>query len=254
MEREKLSDREVHRYNRQIILPNFGQESQEKLKTSRVLVVGAGGLGSPALQYLAAAGVGTLGIMDADVVDISNLQRQVLYTGNDQGKPKVWCAKERLQMMNPDITIQAIRERLTKENALEYIPMYDLVLDGSDNFATRYLVNDACVIAGKPFVYGAIYQYEGQVSLFNYKGGPTYRCLFSVPSENPRSASEAGVLGVLPGITGTWQACEAIKALTGVGNTLSGRLFIFNILNQNNFLLDVELNPENLNISQLPED
>lgn len=252
---QRLSAHDQLRYSRQIMLPEFGEQAQEKLKSARVLIIGAGGLGSPALQYLAAAGVGNLGIMDADVVDMSNLQRQVLFTEDQVGKPKVVCARERLLAMNPDIQVQAIPERLTRENALDFVSSYDLVVDGSDNFATRYLVNDACIMTGKPFVYGAIHQYEGQVSLFNFKGGPSYRCIFPVPDDEPLpSCDEIGVLGVLPGIIGTYQASEAIKALTGVGETLSGKLLVLNLFTMKSHLLGFEPNPENMTMAEFPDD
>jgi len=234
----KFSTEELARYNRHIIIPEFGMESQQKLKAAKVLVVGSGGLGSPVLLYLAAAGVGTLGIVDFDVVDDSNLQRQILFGVEAVGKPKVEAAKQRLLSLNPHIKIQLYNTQLTSENALDIIKEYDVVADGTDNFPTRYLVNDACVLTGKPNVYASIFQFEGQVSVFNYmnaegKTGPNYRDLYPTPPPPGLvpSCAEGGVLGVLPGIIGSMQASEVIKVITGVGETLSGRFFIFDALN-----------------------
>lgn len=201
------------RYARHISLEEVGESGQQKLLKAKVLMIGAGGLGCPALQYLTAAGVGIIGIVDGDTVDESNLQRQVLFSTSDIGTKKVEAAKTRLEALNPDVTIKIYPENLNRENALNIIDDYDLVIDGTDNFATRYLVNDACVKRNKPFVYGAIHKFEGQVSVFNLDGGPTYRCLFPdapKPGQIPNCA-EVGVLGVLPGIIGTYQATEAIK-------------------------------------------
>jgi adenylyltransferase/sulfurtransferase len=227
-----LSKNEKERYNRHLILPGFGDEAQNKLKNSKVLVVGAGGLGCPALLYLTAAGVGTIGIADNDVVSISNLQRQILFTPEDLDENKAIVAKEKLETQNPHIRIKALPYKLDKNNVLDIVFEYDLVIDGSDNFSTRYLLNDACVILKKPLVYGAIHQFEGQVSVFNYKDGPTYRCLFpEPPSHNEMPAcNEAGVIGVLPGIVGTWQATEAVKIIAEIGQVLSGKLLTFDLL------------------------
>lgn len=196
-------------------------------------MIGAGGLGCPALQYLAAAGVGNIGIIDGDTVDETNLQRQVLFSTNDIGTPKVDAAKNRLLSLNPDIVIETYHENLTYINAVSVIRKYDVVIDGTDNFATRYLVNDTCVKLDKPFVYGAIHKFEGQVTVFNFEGGPTYRCLFPDPpaANQIPNCSEVGVLGVLPGIIGTYQASEAIKLILGIGETLSGKLKMVNLLN-----------------------
>ena len=228
---------ELARYNRHIIIPGFGIEAQEKLKNAKVLVVGSGGLGSPALLYLAAAGVGTIGIIDFDVVDDSNLQRQVLFGIDEIGKPKVEAAKRRLEALNPHINIVLYNTQLTSKNAVEIISEYDVVADGTDNFPTRYLVNDATVLAGKPNVYASIFQFEGQVSVFNYTNkdgevGPNYRDLYPTPPPPGLvpSCAEGGVLGVLPGIIGSLQALEVIKVITGVGDVLSGRFFIFDAL------------------------
>lgn len=232
-----FSKEELARYNRHIIIPDFGLEAQQKLKAAKVLVIGSGGLGSPLLLYLAAAGVGTLGIVDFDVVDDSNLQRQVLFGVDEVGKPKVEAAKQRLQSLNPHIQINVYNTQLTSKNALELINQYDVVADGTDNFPTRYLVNDASVIAGKPNVYASIFQFEGQVSVFNYTDnngntGPNYRDLYPTPPPPGLvpNCAEGGVLGVLPGIIGSLQANEVIKVITGVGEPLSGRFFVFDAL------------------------
>ena len=222
----------MSRYSRQIILPEVGLTGQAKLTNASVLVVGAGGLGCPVLLYLAAAGVGRLGIIDADKVDITNLQRQVLYVTEDEGKSKAETAAQRLSALNPEINIDVYPVWLSKENALDIFSSYDIVVDGSDNFATRYLVNDACIVLNKPLVFGSIFKFEGQVSVFNYKGGPTYRCLFPEPpaaGEVP-NCSEIGVIGVLPGIIGTLQANEVIKIILEKGDVMSGVLFMYDAL------------------------
>ena len=233
----KFSKEELARYNRHIIIPEFGFEAQQKLKAANVLVIGCGGLGSPVLLYLAAAGVGNIGIVDFDVVDDSNLHRQVLFGVDDIGKPKVEAAKRRLQSLNPHINIELYNTQLTSQNALDIIKNYDVVADGTDNFPTRYLVNDACLLLDKPNVYASIFQFEGQVSVFNYvnaKGdrGPNYRDLYPIPPPPGLvpNCAEGGVLGVLPGIIGSLQASEVIKVITGVGETLSGRFFTFDAL------------------------
>jgi adenylyltransferase/sulfurtransferase len=248
-----LSKGEKERYSRHIILDGFGEEAQLKLKHAKVLVVGAGGLGCPALLYLCAAGVGTIGIIDDDVVNESNLQRQVLFNTEDVGKQKVLAAKTKLNSQNPFTKIETYYSRIIKENALDILKNYDLVLDGSDNFATRYLLNDACVILNKPLVYGAIHKFEGQVSVFNYENGPTYRCLFSEPpneGEMP-ACGEVGVLGVLPGIIGTWQATEAIKIITGIGEPLSGKLLSFDLLTNLISSFEFEADVKNRSIRSL---
>ena len=237
IEEINFTKEELARYNRHIIIPDFGIEAQKKLKAAKVLVIGSGGLGSPLLLYLAAAGVGTLGIVDLDVVDDSNLQRQVLFGVQDIGIPKVEAAKIRLKQLNPHIKIKTYNTQFTSQNALEIIKDYDVVADGTDNFPTRYLVNDASVLAGIPNVYASIFQFEGQVSVFNYTDkngtkGPNYRDLYPTPPEPcliPNCA-EGGVLGVLPGIIGSLQANEVIKVITGVGEPLSGRFFVFDAL------------------------
>jgi molybdopterin/thiamine biosynthesis adenylyltransferase/rhodanese-related sulfurtransferase len=228
-----MSNEELNRYNRQIILPEIGLGGQVKLKQAKVLVVGAGGLGCPVLLYLCAAGVGNIGVVDGDMVDESNLQRQVLYCSDDIGKNKAGVAKGKLLKQNPHIHLTAHCMELTTQNAASLISDYDIVVDGSDNFPTRYLLNDACVYLNKPFVFGSIYKFQGQVSVFNFMGGPTYRCLYSNPpgeDESP-NCSETGVIGTLPGIIGTLQANEVIKIITGAGETLSGKLLVFNSLN-----------------------
>jgi molybdopterin/thiamine biosynthesis adenylyltransferase/rhodanese-related sulfurtransferase/molybdopterin converting factor small subunit len=229
---------ELARYNRHIIIPGFGMEAQERLKKAKVLVIGSGGLGSPVLLYLAAAGVGTLGIVDFDVVDDSNLQRQVLFGIDEIGKPKVEAARRRLAGLNPHIKLNIYNTHINSQNALDIVKDYDVVADGTDNFPTRYLVNDAAVLLGKPNVYASIFQFEGQVSVFNYKDskgntGPNYRDLYPTPPPPGLvpSCAEGGVLGVLPGIIGSLQALEVIKVITGVGETLSGRFYIFDALN-----------------------
>ena len=237
LEEINFTKEELARYNRQIIIPEFGIEAQKKLKAAKVLVIGSGGLGSPLLLYLAAAGVGTLGIVDLDVVDDSNLQRQVLFGVQDIGIPKVEAAKIRLKQLNPHIKIKTYNTQFTSKNALEIIKDYDVVADGTDNFPTRYLVNDASVLAGIPNVYASIFQFEGQVSVFNYTDkngtkGPNYRDLYPTPPDPGLipNCAEGGVLGVLPGIIGSLQANEVIKVITGVGEPLSGRFFVFDAL------------------------
>ncbi|HXB30379.1 MAG TPA: molybdopterin-synthase adenylyltransferase MoeB [Puia sp.] len=234
----QFSKAELARYNRHIIIPEFGEEAQLKLKAARVLIIGSGGLGSPALLYLTAAGVGTIGIVDFDVVDDSNLQRQVLFDIREIGKPKVEAAKRRLEALNPYVNIVIHNTHINSGNALEIIRDYDVVADGTDNFPTRYLVNDATLLLDKPNVYGSIFQFEGQVSVFNYvnrngERGPNYRDLYPTPPPPGLvpSCAEGGVLGVLPGIIGSLQALEVIKVITGIGEPLSGRFYTFDALN-----------------------
>ena len=227
---------EMNRYSRHFAIPEFNMEGQKKLKAAKVLVAGAGGLGCPILQYLSAAGVGTIGIVDHDVVDESNLQRQVLFTVSDVGKPKVDCAKEKILALNPYIQVKTYNTKLTSQNALDIIKEYDVVVDGTDNFPTRYLINDACVLLNKPNVYGSVFRFEGQVSVFNYRDkngnlGPNYRWLYSAPPPaGLPNCAEGGILGVLPGIIGSLQVNEVIKVITGIGEPLSGRLVIFDAL------------------------
>ena len=227
-----LSNEEVKRYSRHLIMPEVGVEGQEKLKKGSVLCIGAGGLGSPAALYLAAAGVGTIGIVDFDVVDFSNLQRQVIHGTSDVGRSKLASAKDRLLELNPHINIETYETALSSKNALELFKPYDVILDGTDNFPTRYLTNDACVLLGKPNAYGSIFRFEGQASVFATKGGPCYRCLYPEPPPPGLvpSCAEGGVLGVLPGVVGTIQATEAIKLIMGIGEPLIGRFLIYDAL------------------------
>lgn len=222
----------MNRYNRHITLKEIGQKGQDKITQAKVLVVGAGGLGCPVLQYLTAAGIGTIGIVDFDVVEESNLQRQVLFGTSSLGKNKAIAAKERLIDLNNTITINTYPEKLTHKNALELFKNYDIIVDGTDNFVSRYLINDASIITNKPLVYGAIYKFEGQVAVFNYQNGASYRCLFPTPPKQGTipNCSEIGVLGVLPGIIGSMQANEVLKIILGLGNVLSGRLLCYNAL------------------------
>jgi molybdopterin/thiamine biosynthesis adenylyltransferase/rhodanese-related sulfurtransferase len=227
-----LSADELQRYARHLILPGVELAGQQRLKAARVLVIGAGGLGSPVALYLAAAGVGTLGLVDFDVVDVTNLQRQLLHGTSDVGRPKLDSARDRIREVNPHVHVQAHATRLTSANALEIIGDYDIVVDGTDNFATRYLVNDACVLLGKPNVYGSIFRFEGQASVFSMPDGPCYRCLFPEPPPAGLvpSCAEGGVLGVLPGMIGTIQAAEALKLALGIGSSLAGRLLLMDAL------------------------
>jgi len=247
-----FSKEELERYNRHIIIPEFGLEAQKKLKAAKVLIVGSGGLGSPALLYLAAAGIGTIGIIDFDVVDESNLQRQVLFGVKEIGRLKIEAARERLLNLNPHINIILHNTQLTSKNALDIIKDYDVVADGTDNFPTRYLVNDACVLLNKPNVFASIFQFEGQVSVFNLRdengnAGPNYRDLFPTPPPPGLvpSCAEGGVLGVLPGIIGSLQALEVIKVVTGVGEPLSGRFYIFDALSFESRVLNFKANKNN---------
>lgn len=241
-----LSSEERQRYRRHLQLPEIGEAGQLRLKNARVLVVGAGGLGCPVLQYLAAAGVGTLGIVDADQVDLSNLQRQILYGPADVGQPKAAAAARAVHRLNPLVHTHVHNARLVPGNVRELVSQYEVVVDGSDNFPTRYLLNDACVSLDRPLVSGAIYKYEGQVSVFNYQGGPTYRCLFPQPpaaTEAP-NCDATGVLGVLPGLVGTVQATETLKVLLGLGEVLNGRLWVLDSLTFETRLLKFKRRPE----------
>ena len=230
--KQALSHAEMLRYSRHLLLPEVGVSGQRKLKAARVLTVGAGGLGSPLSLYLAAAGVGTIGIVDFDLVDLTNLQRQIVHGTSTLGRPKLDSAEERLTDLNPNVKIERHETRLTSQNAMEILREYDIVVDGTDNFPTRYLVNDACVLLGKPNVYGSIFRFEGQASLFYAEQGPCYRCLYSEPPPPGLvpSCAEGGVLGVLPGIIGSIQALETIKWIIGAGNSLVGRLLLFDAL------------------------
>ena len=241
-----LSPEEVQRYSRHLIMPEVGIEGQKKLKAARVLLVGAGGLGSPASLYLAAAGVGTLGLVDFDKVEFSNLQRQIIHGTSDVGRSKIESARERLLDVNPEITVQSHEVRLQSENALEILANYDMVVDGTDNFPTRYLINDACVLLGLPNVYGSIFRFEGQVSVFHAENGPCYRCLYREPPPPGLvpSCAEGGVLGVLPGIVGSLQANETLKIILGRGDTLVGRLLLFDALRMRFRELRLRKDPE----------
>ncbi|MHB1193199.1 MAG: molybdopterin-synthase adenylyltransferase MoeB [Longimicrobiales bacterium] len=241
-----LTRAELLRYARHLALPKVGLEGQRRLKDARVLCVGAGGLGSPLALYLAAAGVGTLGLADPDVVDLTNLQRQILHGTSDVGRSKLDSAADRLRDVNPHVEVVRHDTRLTSANALEIVAGYDVVVDGTDNFPTRYLVNDACVLAGKPNVYGSVFRWEGQVSVFATPGGPCYRCLFREPPPPGLvlDCAEGGVLGVLPGIIGSLQAMETVKLILGVGETLAGRLLLFDALDMAWREVAVRRNPE----------
>ena len=246
-----LSEKEISRYSRHLLLPEIGNEGQAKLKGSRVLVIGAGGLGCPVLMYLAAAGVGKIGIVDFDIVDETNLQRQILFDAADIGSSKSEIAKQKLSKQNPLIEIESIQQKLTNQNALDIFSGYDIIVDGTDNFSTRYLVSDACVLLGKTLVSGSIFKFQGQISVFNFKNangefGPTYRCLFPTPPPpgSMTSCSEAGVLGVLPGITGTLMATEVIKIIVGIGEVLSGKLLMMDALTMNFQTIQIERNTE----------
>jgi sulfur-carrier protein adenylyltransferase/sulfurtransferase len=248
-----LTTEELQRYNRQMLIPEFGLAGQEKLKAAKVLVIGCGGLGSPILLYLTAAGIGTLGIVENDVVDVSNLQRQVLYSSESVRYAKIDETKKRLKDLNPFVKINKYATRLTSVNALAIIKDYDIVIDGTDNFPTRYLVNDACVMLDKPFVYGAIHRFEGQVAVFNYKGSSTYRDLFPSPPppEQAPNCAEAGVLGVLPGIIGSMQALEAIKVIAEIGEPLAGKLLVLDTLSMQSRIIKIPKMPDTEKITQL---
>src|ERR1700680_3364694 len=242
----KLSKEEIQRYSRHLIMPEVGLEGQLKLKRARVLMIGTGGLGAPLGLYLAAAGVGHLGLVDFDVVDSSNLQRQVTFTTDDVGKSKSEAAKARLSGLNPTIEIQTFETRLTSENALELFRDFDIIVDGTDNFPTRFLVNEACVLLGKPNVYGSIFRFEGQATVFGYPGGAWYRWLYPTPPPPGvvPSCAEGGVLGVLPGIVGSIQAMETIKLILGTGEPLVGRLLLYDALAMRFRELKLRRNPE----------
>lgn len=255
----------MDRYSRHIVLSEIGEKGQEKLLKAKVLVVGAGGLGCPVLQYLAAAGIGTIGIIDFDVVETSNLQRQVLFGASSLGQNKAEATKSRLMDLNDSITVNAYPEKLTYQNTLDLFNQYHIIVDGTDNFETRYLINDACVLTNKPLVFGAIYKFQGQVSVFNYNNGPTYRCAF--PNKPKRDAvpncSEIGVLGVLPGIIGSIQANEVLKMILGIGKVLSGQLLcydaltnqtsVFNIVKSEKEIQNIILNKNNFQNQKMDE-
>jgi molybdopterin/thiamine biosynthesis adenylyltransferase/rhodanese-related sulfurtransferase len=241
-----LSNDEILRYSRHLIMPEVGMEGQLKLKAARVLCIGAGGLGSPLALYLAAAGVGTLGIVDFDVVDYTNLQRQIIHSTADVGRPKLDSAAEKLKAINPFLNLKTFNTRLSSDNALDLFREFDIVADGTDNFPTRYLVNDACVLTGKPNVYGSIFRFEGQASVFATKGGPCYRCLYPEPPPPGLvpSCAEGGVLGILPGLVGVMQATETIKLILGAGEPLIGRLLLIDALGMKFRELKLRKNPD----------
>ena len=244
---------EQERYERQLQLRGFGKTGQEKLGKARVLVVGAGGLGVPVLQYLTAMGVGFLGIADADVVSLNNLHRQVIYTADDVGCLKIDCCIPRLRHQNPSIEIKGFPVFLNKENILSVLKGFDVVVDATDNFEARYLINDACVILDIPFIYGALQHFEGHLSVFNYQDGPTYRCLYSIPPSQGQipDCNTAGVLGIVPGLLGSFQALETIKVITGIGKPLSGTLKIFDFLYNSEYHMEIPVKKENKNIDSL---
>ncbi len=249
----QLTREEYERYSRHLILPEVGVEGQKRLKAASVLCIGTGGLGSPLLLYLAAAGVGRIGIVDFDVVDRSNLQRQVIHGTSWVDKPKIQSAKQRILDINPSCQVDLYETQLSSENALDIIEPYDVVVDGTDNFPTRYLVNDACVLLDKPNVYGSIFRFEGQATVFNYQGGPNYRDLYPEPPPPGMvpSCAEGGVLGILPGLVGTIQATETVKIILGAGSTLSGRLLLYDSLNMTFRELKLRPNPERPVIDKL---
>ncbi len=241
-----LSNDEILRYSRHLLMPEVALDGQQRLKAARVLCVGAGGLGSPVMLYLAAAGVGTLGLVDFDVVDYTNLQRQVIHATPDVGRPKLESAAEKLRALNPYVTLRPFEARLTSDNALEIVKQFDMVVDGTDNFATRYLVNDACVLTGRPNVYGSIFRFDGQASVFAARDGPCYRCLYPEPPPPGLvpSCAEGGVLGILPGLVGLIQATEAVKLVLGRGEPLVGRLLLVDALGMQFRELKIPKNPE----------
>jgi molybdopterin/thiamine biosynthesis adenylyltransferase/rhodanese-related sulfurtransferase len=241
-----LSNEEILRYSRHLIMPEVGMEGQLKLKQAKVLCIGTGGLGAPLGLYLAAAGVGRIGLVDFDTVDSTNLQRQILFSTSDVGRPKTAAAADRLRGLNPDIQIDTYETRLTSDNALELFKDYDIIVDGTDNFPTRYLVNDACILLGKTNVYGSIFRFEGQITVFGAPGGPCYRCLYPEPPPPGLvpSCAEGGVLGVLPGIVGSIQAAETLKLIIGKGESLAGRLLLFDALAMRFRELKLRKNPE----------
>lgn len=249
----QLTKEEYERFSRHLILPEVGLEGQKRLKAASVLCIGTGGLGSPLLLYLAAAGIGRIGIVDFDVVDSSNLQRQVIHGTSWVGKPKIESAKNRIHEINPNCQVDLYNTRLSSENALEILEPYDVVVDGTDNFPTRYLVNDACVLLDKPNVYGSIFRFEGQATVFNYEGGPNYRDLYPEPPPPGMvpSCAEGGVLGILPGLIGVIQATETVKIILGNGQTLSGRLLLYNSLDMTFRELKLRPNPERPVIEKL---
>ena len=253
MSEQILSKQELSRYIRHIALEEIGKEGQEKLKKTSVLVVGAGGLGAPVLQYLAAAGIGTLGIGDNDLITENNLPRQVLYTKKDVGMQKAIVARSKLMDYNPYSTFNIHNILFTDERVLKIIENYDIVVDCTDNLPARYLLNDACIILKKPLVHAALYKYQGQVSVFNYNSGPSYRCLYPYPprSEKILNSANIGIMGALVGIVGSVQAAEVIKMVTGLGEVLSGRVFVYDMLSSSSYTFNITRNDENFNVEEL---
>lgn len=247
-----LTDAEKRRYKRHIILPELGEAGQEKLKSAKVLVVGAGGLGAPVLQYLTAAGVGIIGIMDDEIVNEDNLHRQILYGGHDLGKLKTIISKQRLNALNPFVNHIIHNIRLKPENAIDFVSQYDIIIDATDNISSAYLINDACIIAGKPWVYSALKKFEGQVSTFNYQNSPSLRCMTSdMPVHEISDHSVKGLFGVLPGIIGSFQAAEVIKIITGIGFPLLGKVLVYNMLTHKIDTVLFEKNTDNFKIKKL---
>ncbi|MDF1546774.1 MAG: HesA/MoeB/ThiF family protein [Bacteroidales bacterium] len=253
MSEQVLSKQEINRYTRHISLEEIGQAGQEKLKKASALVVGAGGLGAPVLQYLAAAGVGTLGIGDNDLITENNLPRQILYTKKDVGMQKAIVARSKLMDYNPYLKYNIHNILFTDERVLKIIQDYDIIVDCTDNLPARYLLNDACIILKKPLVHAALYKYQGQVSVFNYNNGPSYRCLYPYPprSEKILNSGGIGIFGALVGIIGSIQAAEAIKMITGLGEVLSGKVFVYNMLNSSGFTFNIKRNDENFDVEEL---
>lgn len=251
-----FSSRELRRYKKHIMMPEIGINGQAKLKKAKVAVVGAGGLGAPVLLYLAAAGVGTLRIIDCDLIEESNLQRQVLYGYMDLGKHKTVVARRKLSEVNPDIHIEIVNSRIDQNNGFRLVEDMDIVVDCTDNFATRFLINDLCVIANKPMVHGAVFRTEGQVSVFNYHSGPSYRCLYpdSFTDDKLTDPSNSGLLNVLPGTVGTIQANEVIKIITGIGKILSGKMLFIDMMDYNNYLVGIKRNERNFLITELMDE
>jgi molybdopterin/thiamine biosynthesis adenylyltransferase len=254
MEYEILTPREIRRYSKQIMIPEIGIKGQEKLKKAKVLIIGAGGLGCPVLQYLTVAGAGKISIVEFEMVDETNLQRQVLYGSADVGKLKSIIAKNRIEYLNPLVESEIINLRLDASNSLDILKDYDVIVDATDNFETRYIINDSCIILNKPMVHGSIYKYEGIVSVFNYKGGATYRCFNPLPEKDKHKnpfPSQVGLFGVLPGILGTYMANEVIKIITEAGDVLSGKILLINISKNTFNTFSVNNIPENHNITDL---
>lgn len=254
MPEKKLSQRETIRYSRQIMLPEIGIGGQELLRKASVIVIGAGGLGCSVLQYLTAAGVGRLGVLDNDLVDEKNLPRQLLYNSDDVGKSKAVISKTKLQQLNPFIFVEALDIKLEISNSLRVLREYDVVVDATDNISARYIINDSCVILDKPMVHGAVYKFEGQVSVFNFTGGPTYRCFNPMKNDSEsisRDSENTGILGTLPGITGALMANEVIKIITETGNVLTGKLLLFNLLSNSFQVLRIKNIPENHDLKEL---